>query len=332
MKSKLLLLIKILVAVGLIYFVLQAGHLKLESLQALLTIPTIAVGLFLNGLNIWLLNWRWYWLLRSRSFPFHIIETFRLYLIGVFFNYALPGSVGGDVVKAYYLARVERSRRLDAALSVLLDRVLGLYSMLLLALAGVLWDLEFVLEHPQISVMVAISAILAVAMSMAFLIGFSDRFGRWLQVSKILGLHPKLEIFQRLFRAMQLYGERKWTIVISLSAGIAAQVVTIGFFVFVGVTLGFTDVPLTAYVVCIPLGFVATALPISPAGVGVGQIAFLYLFNSYHPGSGEMAATAITAFQLIQLVWGLLGAYYYVRQKAPQASEAQAQPLKEADA
>jgi hypothetical protein len=88
----------------------------------------------------------------------------------------------------------------------------------------------------------------------------------------------------------------------------------------VGEALG-VSIPLTAYLFCIPLGFVATALPIAPAGVGVGQIAFLFLFHAYAPESRDMGAAAITAFQMAMLAWGAVGAVFYVKYKSPVASE-----------
>jgi glycosyltransferase 2 family protein len=317
MKSKIIFCLKVAFAVVLIYVVVKSGALKLESLKDLCTPSTVAIGLVLVGINSWLLNWRWYWLLRARGFNVGLIETFRLYLIGLFFNYALPSSVGGDVVKAYYLARDQRDRRLDAALSVLIDRVLGLYSMILLALLSGLYDLRFVLEHKEIKVMMSLTSLLFLAMSASFVVGFSKRVAEFFRVPQILNLHPKLQFADKIFKAMQLFGEKKSVIFGSVFVSVIAQLITIAFFVFIGTALGVKNVPLAAYVFCVPLGLVATALPVAPAGVGVGQFAFLYLFQAYAPGSGEMGATAITAFQLTLLICALPGAYFYIRQKAP---------------
>ena len=55
----------------------------------------------------------------------------------MFFSLALPTSVGGDVVRGWYLDGGS-GRRLTAFLSVLLDRLSGLLLLLLLACGGVL--------------------------------------------------------------------------------------------------------------------------------------------------------------------------------------------------
>src|SRR2546423_15093132 len=46
---------------------------------------------------------RWYVLVRAQDLPFTLPRALRIGLIGFFFNAFLPGSVGGDIVKAVAL-------------------------------------------------------------------------------------------------------------------------------------------------------------------------------------------------------------------------------------
>lgn len=317
MKEKLSFIFKLLVASALIVFVVKSGLLKLESLEHLFTVKVILVTVILSGLNSWIINWRWYWLLKTRGFPVTQWQTIQLYLIGLFFNYALPSSVGGDVVKGYYIVRDNESRRLEAALSVLLDRIIGVYAMLLIALVALALDFKMVSEHAELRFMATMTVGLFFAMSACFLVGFSKRVADFLQIPKLLSLHPRLHIFSRLFSAMQLYGQHRLAILIAVLVSILAQVITLVLFSFLGHEMGYDNVPMTAYWFCVPLGFLAMAAPIAPAGVGVGQVAFSFLLQLYAPGSGELGATSITVFQLAYLTWGLMGAVAYIRQKAP---------------
>ena len=50
-----------------------------------------------------------------------------------FFNAFLLGSTGGDLLKAYYAARETHHRKTEAVVTVLVDRLIGLFSMLALA-------------------------------------------------------------------------------------------------------------------------------------------------------------------------------------------------------
>src|SRR5262249_54266655 len=91
---------------------------------------------------------RWYVLVRAQGLPFRLSDAVRLGLAGFFFNTFLPGSVGGDVVKAAFLAR-EQNRRTVAVATVLMDRVIGLWGLFwfVALLGGAFWALGM-LEGP----------------------------------------------------------------------------------------------------------------------------------------------------------------------------------------
>jgi hypothetical protein len=65
------------------------------------------------------------------------------------------------------------------------------------------------------------------------------------------------------------------------------------------------------------MGFLVTAVPIAPAGVGVGQVAFHYLFQTYLDRPTTFGTTAITAFQLTLVCWAVVGAVLYLRRRKP---------------
>jgi uncharacterized protein (TIRG00374 family) len=321
MKARVQFFLKIAFAAVLIYFLLHNGFLKVDSLKALLTVQSITIGFLFLGANLWLLNWRWWWLLRSRGFDISLSQTYVLYLIGVFFNHALPSSVGGDVVKAYYIANQQKHRRVEAVLSVLIDRVLGLYSLLLLSMISVFFDFSFVRSNPEIRWMAMLCGILTLGMTVCLIIGFSSRLDRVFRITHTLKRLPLLHKVAHVFEAMQLFGKNKFAIVVSLFVSFVGQSLSVLFAMYIGSVLGFS-LPLPVYLFCVPLGFVATALPVAPAGVGVGQVAFLFLFKAYSPESGDLGAAAITAFQLAMLSWGLIGSIFYIRYRSPALEEA----------
>src|SRR5581483_5086668 len=68
---------------------------------------------------------RWRLLARPLGLRHSLREFAGFYCIGMYFNLILPTSVGGDVVRAWYLDR-RTGRRLTAFLSVFIDRLSGL--------------------------------------------------------------------------------------------------------------------------------------------------------------------------------------------------------------
>ena len=69
------------------------------------------------------------------------------------------------------------------------------------------------------------------------------------------------------------------------------------------------------YLLLVPLGLMTTALPVSPAGVGVGQAAFFTLFKVIPGVSGSTGAAACTVYQLLLILVYLTGFYSYVTYK-----------------
>src|SRR5690606_33017655 len=79
-------------------------------------------------------TYRLHLLLKSHELNKSYFQTWRLSMIGLFFNYTLPGGTGGDLFKIYYLVRANTEKRGLAVGLVVLDRLLGLYGMVGMAM------------------------------------------------------------------------------------------------------------------------------------------------------------------------------------------------------
>jgi len=128
---------KMAVSLGLLVYLLhlldwsQVGQLNPTSMLYILLGSTGTFFLLLFMAE------RWRLILKTKTInPLTLGEAYRGYLIGVFFNHLLPGTIGGDV------SRIERARRLSGlALTssgtvVLIERAAGLTALALLFLVG----------------------------------------------------------------------------------------------------------------------------------------------------------------------------------------------------
>ena len=75
------------------------------------------------------------------------------------------------------------------------------------------------------------------------------------------------------------------------------------------------DITVAYFFLFVPLGLLATAIPISPAGIGVGQAAFFALFRIVSLAHATAAASAFTVFQLVTILISLSGLYWYLSYK-----------------
>lgn len=305
---------KILFSAGIIYWLIQSGKLNFVALRNLLTPGVAALALFLVLLNLFFASERWRILIRSQGMGAGPWSVFKLSLIGTFFNFAMPGGVGGDVIKAYYFTREHPGSKVVAVTSVLMDRVLGMFAMVLLALVVMVYDINHIMKTPALLTLLWFIGGLFVAFVIALSLIFSQKVYANGGLKRVIHKLPLSEKFMKLYESMHLYGKdgKRFLLVIFLS--LVSQASAIAFLYLAGSMAGF-DVPAKTYFLVAPLGFMATAIPISPAGVGVGQAAFYFLFNLYTGQPSEIGPTSITAFQVGTFVMSLLGAFFYLRRK-----------------
>lgn len=320
-KNFLVQTLKFTVAFGLIALLIYSGKLDFGLLKTLLTPFYLTVLFLMAGMNTLLLNYRWQLLLRERSLPWDFKRVFPTYLIGIFFNYALPGAIGGDVVKAFYVARDNPSRKMDAISTVLVDRILGLYSMVLISLVVVVLNYQFVVSQPELVWAGLMILGLFGFMSLFFGVAFSRRLRRWVNFDLFLEKMPLGEKLKKVYLAFHAYRDHTPVLAQSVLISVLAQTVAIFFMIVVGNAIGEGHIAWETYFFAAPLGFIISAVPLAPAGIGVGQMAFLFLFQLYSGQETPLGQTAITAFQIALFAWGLVGAFFYLRRKKPELEE-----------
>ena len=76
---------------------------------------------------------RWYLLVIALRLPFRKADAIRLGFIGYLLQFVSLGSVGGDVFKAVFVAKEQPNRKPEAVATILVDRVIGLFSLTILA-------------------------------------------------------------------------------------------------------------------------------------------------------------------------------------------------------
>lgn len=307
-------LLKIAFAGLLITWLVKSGRFDVQSLKELLSTRFISSSLLIVGISTAFISERWRALLTAQGFKLSILQTYKLTLIGLFFNFAMPGGVGGDIIKGYYVVRTQHHRKFDSAMTILMDRVFGLYIMIAMAMTAVFAGFEKVWNHPQLHILVWIIGFLFMTSSIGLALGFSARIKSFAE--KTL---PKSHLTHRVFQIWQsllIYRRSPGCLVKVLIFSLIAQVIYIGFFILTGNQLGFTSLDTSVYFISCLVGTMITAIPVSPAGIGVGQAAFGFLFTELGgPAVATLGASLATASQAFQFLWGLVGSIFYIQMK-----------------
>lgn len=305
-------------AAGLIFWLIRNDYLNFGDLKIVLD-PSVFMGcLLLASVNLFLCHWRWVRLLQAQNFPQDLRNTFPLTAVGWFFNFFVPGGIGGDLVKGFYIVRDNPARRAPAAISILVDRVIGLYSMLLLSVVPLVLNWNLVKSSPPLTSLATLLFIITVVMTVVLGLAFSETLYEINFLPKILKRLPGHHYLLSIYEAFRAYSAQPSVLLQGIVLSLVAQICAVSFMIVVGEAMPGENIPWDAYFFAVPVGFMISAVPIAPAGIGVGQMASLFLFHIYTGQKSQVGPTSITIFQMTMLLWGLVGAYFYLQMKRPQ--------------
>jgi uncharacterized membrane protein YbhN (UPF0104 family) len=253
---------------------------------------------------------QWFLLLKARGSVVDYPRAFRFYFVGLFFNNFLPANVGGDVFRVYDVAR-EGDDPYDALATTALDRMIGLYSMCLLALAAG----AFLAGRGRTPWLVE-GVILFVAFLLPGTVLFFSRPGRRL-VRKLLLLVPFAPLRRRGQLALDPLGQ--FTRLQGLVGGLVVfslfiQGLRILAHVAVAWSMGIEMHPtlLLQMFFYIPLLGLLMVIPVTIGGLGLREGGSTALFSLV--GLGEAQAFALTFVTYgLNVGVSLLGGYFFLK-------------------
>jgi uncharacterized protein (TIRG00374 family) len=300
------------VAVGLTAFVLYKSHpIDVVRAGASADLRWIGLAIALVLADRTLMAYRWLVLLcvltpgTRPSFG----AVVRVFFVSTFVGTFLP-SVGGDLYRAYSLARL-RVSGLESAASVLMDRVLGVLSILIMGVGAL-----FVAHDLPLGRGVFITLGLAAAgCAVAAILVFSDRVEAIAQsqVSRLPSSRAQ-RLAAGLLDAMRRYSRFHGELVNVLGVSIVVQALRILQAYCLGRALGIAAPP-TVYFVLIPIALLIMLLPITVNGLGTGQAAFVALFGQIGVPSAQAFALSIL-FIALGVVGNLPGGVLYAVEPA----------------
>jgi uncharacterized protein (TIRG00374 family) len=294
----------------------------------------LAASIGLWGLTIVVGAWRWLLILRSQGLDPGFRRTLEISLVAHFFNSFLLGSAGGDVLKAYYAARVTHHRKTEAVTTVLLDRVLGLFTMLGFAVALMIPNLGLIQNQPETQLLaVVVLGMFGAASVILWLSLRGGVSGVFPKARQFLARLPKGELLQRGIEAGRTLGRRPSLVFQTVMVSILLTCICV--LQLLTLVWGYgLKVPLAPMLFMVPSVICISALPLTPNGLGVRDNLYVYLLNL--PQIGISAGTAL-AISLVayacSLVWSALGGILYLlMRRETDLAEAMAEERADADA
>lgn len=250
---------------------------------------------------------RWFWLVRVVEPSFRPHAAVLLGFIGNLFNLVIPGAVGGDLIKAAYLVRMDVNKT-QAIASMVIDRILGLLGLFILAgIAGAFaWPLAGEQVHRLIAVVWGAVAIGFLGLTAIFAQGLTRHFP-----GLLAGPGRLATILRELNVMSSTYRRRLGLVAGCLVMASSTHALLVLAFYLVSVAIFPTRLPtLGEHFLLVPLTLFTTAVPLPFGALGLSEQVSQELFELVaHPGG----ALAMMGFRVLMYGGGVVCAAVYLK-------------------
>ena len=300
-------------------YLLRVPHPKLEvgivTLVWLANPYLLVLCVLIFPVTFLITTYRWHALLEALDIHIGLGRTFVLNMVGAFYNTFMPGSTGGDVLKAYYASK-HTNHRTRAVLSVIIDRVIGLLALIILG--GVMASIQYwrspTPDDPATRACrrVAIgSGLILLGVVGGMMVFFTPILRRLFGVDYILAKLPMQKLVQNAIHVMKIYKRRPALVLWALLITFPVHITVVISAMLAGMAFGL-PLPSLYYFVVVPVIVLAGAIPISPQGAGVMEFFAINLTKQYGVTVGQAFALTMS-IRLVQMLWNLTGGVFVFR-------------------
>jgi uncharacterized protein (TIRG00374 family) len=314
MKKTLLTALKFVVSAGILAYiftqVVDIRHLWENLSQANVSLFGLAV---LSYFGVQAMSaYRWYLLLKPQGINVTYPKILSFYFLGMYFNFFLPSTIGGDVFRIFYLNK-ETSRLSASTATVFLDRDVGMGGLLLVATVTAFISGTAFQGVPLAPLFALIGLAFVLANLAIFYRPTYDLLHRLLTWFRLKKADERVE---HLFESVNCYRGR-WrlfaaTTLISIGVQVGCVIVNMLSARAVGLQTrnGWLD-----FLVFVPAIGLISMNPVSVNGTGWREAAYILLFRSV--GATEAQAAALSVLWLAAVViTSLPGGVIYVMRGA----------------
>ena len=233
------------------------------------------------------------------------MDFFKFYLTGTFVNNFMPSFIGGDTFRAYQIGKKEK-RYMEAASTVMLDRITGFVGFTLLVLVFSLINIRTILKNDLlvfIDLLVLLSLLLDLFLANARQFSFWEKMHAYLP-KKLSDLIHELDHYNH--NSKILFRSIGWSMLFAIVGVAAANYVL---FLALGVKIGILN-----YLSVIFLISIVSAIPISINNIGIKEWAYVTFFGFFGVSASIVIAIAIIS-RFLQMLLSFFALPVYIRSK-----------------
>ena len=237
-----------------------------------------------------LISWRFQIVLRVQDVKISFRQSFYLSFVGLFFTLFTPSSLGGDVARGYFASQYSGNKT-GSLTGVLLDRLLGFFTIVLIALAALGFyshgiNLPFVKQAVWGALGILISGIVFFSVP-----GFTRVFRLF---SFLIPSEKWRQKISGLYSSIREYRNHPRVLLSSLGLSVIAQLIFLASVYFLSQALQ-TGVPAGPFFILVPLVGFASMAP-SLSGLGVREAGFIFFFKPFMKTEQALALSILYDF------------------------------------
>lgn len=304
-----ILLLKFLAVILILAYLINNEKLTVDSLSFIFINVElfISIILIILSISIPLVSLRWAIILKNlNSKKKSLLELYKITLIAHFFAIFIPGAATADLTKGYYLHK-DNKNKTNIYFSILLDRIMGLYSIIILIFVVYAINFDLISSYKYLSLFCNLLLISFTIFNLIFFL-FKNKLLALLQLIKFKFIGQKIK---KVIDCIELV--KKVTLIKTLTLSMLNQIVLIGLFIIINIpfnNLVASDFMKLAFIT--PLGEIASMIPLFPIGIGIGHISFDELYHLFNFTNGaNIFNIFVTAKIIVGLIGGLTYIFYY---------------------
>ena len=309
-------LIKFIFSFGIIYWLIKSDRLDFTLIEKSTEYPWALCGcalLIIFQDLIACLRWKILMQIQANKNT-SFLHYAKINWIGLFFNSILPGAVTGDLVKMFYAKELDKTcSKTFIFTTIFLDRVVGLCGIfLLLGIFSVFTYHNIQNDFPKMIPFLHFNFMLLAGVLLFLSFLFLPSHHQEKLISSVMKLPFLGDRINRLFEQGVFISSNKKTLCLTLILSLIAQVFAILAFWIIITPFTESNIPFLYAFTLFPLGFIIIAIPISPAGLGVGHAIFDILFRYFSVDNG---ASLFNLYFIVIVSLHLLGGIPYIFSK-----------------
>ena len=301
--------VKLFIVALIIYYLIKSKKLDIIKLYSSIKSLDVLYGILLLSLIPLLFSIRWMLLLIVQKVFLPFSRISQLTFIALFFDTILPPG-GADIARGYYLNRSfpYLDNKMAAFGSILFDRVIGLFSLLVIAIIGLILNIKFyisqeLLGNTLLLLLIASSIFISIIVMILLLVKYRSN------IISYLSNNPHITHIINIYNSLKAYKENYRSILYVFMISCFGHILTFFAIFFFAKALGEVSLSFSNYMGILPISFLCAQIPIGPGFIGIGLLSFYSFFKI----AGSNYGSDIFAMYLcMRILTTLPGGYFYI--------------------